>query len=920
MNLLKKIPSVFQLSHREGIKAVFETLKKQLPQLTPREAEFEANRLSRKVGAAGGGIVSDSRLATAGDRISSADHNENMEGAFVDLNALYKETANINAVHEAHKTALDSDYSKARAGILKLINDARVYAIRNQNPEFDDIKVIDFNIATNSSKRSPIATIDQQTRLLKLPELQRRRNHLRRRGVRSTSVSAEVQAEGQVGQIGRQFSPENAVDSKVETFWGEVIYTDGIFENIYSRWSPNDAGELYDIVQGPVTKLRLSFSNAEAINQVKVLPFSNFPVKILEVTYRSTKSSQLRYPIEGFQTEESLDWIEYNFETIFAVDVEIVFAQESYRTFTVKVPKHVLFATDFMLRFLETRQSEFSNNLPVLGDILVGGNSSIYSDALDDLATLVAGKDLEKLPSTEIDLAGKTIMSIGESMAVFNPELKSLVEEVSSYTEAIPREIKEEIETFNKYEYVVGAREVECNHVTYSPIGFYESPRLEPASTVTNIQLEVAESHPEFQSNFGDFRKTSTEWEVEFAEDRRVPIYPRNFSDEGLYPVKSEFLDIDKSSKTGLTRFPSQLSFATLRENGNLLVAGQDYITKWNDDFDGKLQIGVTGTTYDSRKVYTVDYFAKPTAAEVDVLDKFSDKPLPTPESYENTGPDNELVLENFPFVNYGVINSTGFSYSPDTAAYEYNEPTGSYTTGYAIINPTWYVADGAVVPNLTGSVSVAAFATGDVDANPVRWDTLDSTYLNDPYRWYLKIENLPGAIFEVSSFDGASGLTLLNTPELFTGVVGDALQTGFFSGNVTGQITGELTGFLTVPYSLEVVYKDGDQIFGFDNLLYEPINVSVGGVKALNITSYDSLEQPAFTISNQEDGEYEYIHDGKNLYFNQSIDGLEVLVDYRWMTKYIKVNCLMRTNKIVSPTITPQIDEYRLYLNTTVL
>jgi hypothetical protein len=128
------------------------------------------------------------------------------------------------------------------------------------------------------------------------------------------------------------------------------------------------------------------------------------------------------------------------------------------------------------------------------------------------------------------------------------------------------------------------------------------------------------------------------------------------------------------------------------------------------------------------------------------------------------------------------------------------------------------------------------------------------------------------------------------------------------------------LTGILTVPYSLEVVYKAGDQIFGFDNILYKPLTVLIGGTEAKNVTDYINLEQPAFTISDAEDGQHEYIHDGKTLYFNQAINNTEVTVDYRWMTQYVKVDGILRANKAVSPTVTPQVNEYRLFLNTTIL
>ena len=105
-----------------------------------------------------------------------------------------------------------------------------------------------------------------------------------------------------------------------------------------------------------------------------------------------------------------------------------------------------------MLQLAETRGDEFSSGVPSLADILEDGNSVIYKSAIEDLTALAGNQELEKLPSTEIDLAGKTIMSIGETLTAFNPSLQGLLEDISSYTEVLPKELKEDIATITKIE------------------------------------------------------------------------------------------------------------------------------------------------------------------------------------------------------------------------------------------------------------------------------------------------------------------------------------------------------------------------------------------------------------------------------------------------------------------------------------
>lgn len=918
MNILKKIFSVLPVAHKEAVKIVFDKIKKSSPNLTPREAEFEAKRLIAKVSSRKGGKVFDPILAkTSGSRnkISSSSHNDNMASAFIDINSLYREFANLNSINASQSTALESDFSKSRAAVLKLISDARIFAIRSKYPEYDDIKVINFNVSNNRSKRSPIAQVDPQSRLLKLPHINTRRNHLKRRGLRVTNTNVEFITPGDQGHLGLQFDTSLAVDSRTDTFWAEALYIDSISQTTYNRWSPNDLGEVVETVNGPIAKFNLEFSASESINQIKILPFSNFPVRVLEITYRPTPGSILRKTINNFTQEESLDWIEFNFEAIYASDIQVVFAQESYRNFIVHIPKQVLFATDFLIQLMQSRSDELSSVLPNLDDIDVGGNSQVYSEAIKDLSSLISEKELDKMPSTEVDLAGKLILSIGESFAAFSPDLKKLLEDTSSYTESLPNRSDNDIETITRYEYIIGAREIECNLVTYSPIAYYESEKLNPKSTVTNVKIEVDELHPEIATEFGSYRKTSTEWSIEIAEDRSIPIFPSNQAVDGSLGVKDEYLNVDNDSKMALTRFPSELAYATVRSNGDLMTSGAEYTLEWSAEFNGKLQVTINSDIYNKKNVYTISYYAKSESADIDIFAKFTPKRLSSPESFSMTGPDNELQLKYYPYVSYGIINSEDFTLDTFDSSYKYIAPAPAYSTGSITIYPNWTISDGSTVTGISGVPQLSGSFTGEIN-----YTGLDSTYLKDPYRWYLKLSNVPGSIYEVESFDGMLGLTLVKTPSLYTGLIGQEISTGNFFGNVTGQLTGAISGYVTVPYSLEVVYKEGDELFGFDNVLYEPLSILVGGVKAKNITDYESLEQLAFSISSNEDGEYQYIHDGKTIYFNQPISESETLVDYNWLTKYIKTNCTLRTNKIVTPTITPQVNEFRMLLNTTVL
>jgi len=919
MEILKKIFSAIPAGHQAAIKQVMLAIRKSSEDKTSRELQFDAKRLVNMV--KGNKSVYNPIYANTLTVISSDVHNQNMEGAYIDLKTLYTESAHIGNIQSYQKASIESNFSKARAAILKLINDARIFTLRTRYQEFDDIKLVNFNIARNETKLTPTAIIDQESRLLKLPEVAKVRNHIKRRGQRNTKASVELLSAGQKGLLSTQFSPDLALDSKTETFWGEIIYSSEPLQTTYTRINISGHGYQNEFVTGPVVKFKIEFSSAESINQIKILPFAPTAVKVLDITYKPSSASTVKYPIPDFTVEESLDWIEYNFDRIYAKEIEIVFAQESYREYIIHAPKHVLYSTDFFLRLLEERKLQLQE-IPDLDSIDIGGNHEIYNQAIEDLSSLILEKELDKSPSTELDLAGKVIMSIGEALASFSPDVATLLEDVSNYTAALPKEISDKIETITKYEYILGAKEIQVNYVVYSPYGIYQSPEFDTAATVVSAQLLVEESHPSSVSINGSRPNTSTEWEVEFSSDRKVPIYPANNVENGFLPVIGERLILDPITKLGLSRFSAHMSTVAVRENGRLLDPYWGYSSVWSSDYDGRLQITITETEYDSNAVYTIDYYAAPSSKEIDVLSRYDAKKIPSPDSYDKTDSDKKVVTSYFPFVDYNIINSDVFLKDTDTNDYKYIAPTGVYNLGLLRVNPNWVFASGIVPDSVISGSNQVVLQTGWVTTGD--FSVLDSAYLTNPYRYYLKIQNYETP-FEVQSIDSSTGLSLTRVPLISSGEIGDTIDSQYFIGNALSgttwpDVTSGLTGYLEVPYELHVVYKNGDELFGFDHLTYAPITVYIGGSRAKNISDYENLEQPAFTVSESNDDEYEFIHDGKNIYFNQGISSTEILVDYKKIIDYIRVNCILRSNKIINPNVSPQVNEYTLMLNTTVL
>lgn len=96
----------------------------------------------------------------------------------------------------------------------------------------------------------------------------------------------------------------------------------------------------------------------------------------------------------------------------------------------------------------------------------------------------------------------------------------------------------------------------------------------------------------------------------------------------------------------------------------------------------------------------------------------------------------------------------------------------------------------------------------------------------------------------------------------------------------------------------------DGVTYAAGSDLSYEPIEVMVNGVKARNITDYTKNIQPAFVQAGEST--VEYIHFGRNLFFNQPITGT-ISVNYKWLVRYVKLRAKMlghKYNNLTSPTL----------------
>ena len=110
MGLLNKVIQVLPIAQRLAVRMLLAQRKKLGNIRTARQELEEANRLLEEIKSRVGNQIFSPRFAIAEEVISSNSHNTNMEGLFVDLNALYAEIDSIGSASSTKTTALVVGY------------------------------------------------------------------------------------------------------------------------------------------------------------------------------------------------------------------------------------------------------------------------------------------------------------------------------------------------------------------------------------------------------------------------------------------------------------------------------------------------------------------------------------------------------------------------------------------------------------------------------------------------------------------------------------------------------------------------------------------------------------------------------------------------------------------------------------------
>ncbi|MNQ59793.1 hypothetical protein D3C85_740540 [compost metagenome] len=459
--------------------------------------------------------------------------------------------------------------------------------------------------------------LDIEREAVKLPTIINQNGMIGPAGVKLATIKVGKQLGG--GLIRIQ-NPENgvekAIDTSMETFWGETIMVDAPIRVpvIDQHWR---------IEHGALCELIVNFDYLTQINEITLAPFAEFPLEIVAIEYFETDNTD-ESPIplinpafkEGLNSRTITDATSYQMNDVYAKRLRVILNQIHY------------IKSDFLVNKQESEQ----------------------------LALWFAAKTETEPDSIELDdkLHSKPLYQdkaeSNKGYVYFNKALRGVSPEIEELMNL--GQPQESVSSIVKFAYSYGLYNLGVFRNEYQNKGIYVSKPMSVAGNIKAVSLEVDEEHPVLQNS--DLRFTDIEYYVADAtapDAEWYPILPRNID-----MIYAELLQPTFSG----TQYQAPLRFipagpVKVRRNGiELYPQLGDYMVAAGV---------VTLRNYDVSATYTAEYMPTSDAYDVDFQEKTTANPML--EAYIGTNNLGEITLAHYPYIDRTELNAQAAGWDP---------------------------------------------------------------------------------------------------------------------------------------------------------------------------------------------------------------------------------------------------------------
>lgn len=623
--------------------------------------------------------------------ISSDMFNNNFRRFYVALHGLFHQMNKADATVKRHRAVRRSDFDRIKAAVNKLVEDVSIYRfLRFDEEGWSEAKFSNFCNLRNANTTIKAAEIDEKSHNLRLRIGTSRQLH-QISGSRPARAYVTPLGGGQQDMASKSFKPENILDNNLDTFWAHLILADtALTTEVY--------GTQYN---GAMAWVTVELPNVEQMSYLSLMPFGAHPVEMVRMEYWT--GTEWAAVTGWTPVSATLDTQEFGFEEVQTNKIRVLLRQENYTKNTYLIPRRLF--TMAMLWEMVTDQQLLQGveeeNLTNAQHLAIETNPRFRAlvSALEKWDARMADSGL----SIDSDAANELTATIDAATAVMagtrETDAKIVTKQLSGETSSKELEDSDMIEV-TKVEYLFGLYHLALEHRNYLPVGVYESPLYDNTGVPYEIGLDVDESHVTHNDGVETFNRTSIEYELEIAPERRTPILPA-----GQLAVPQEFLRVEAATGIARTRFTINTSLGhALRENGATVDAGRYSVSAPNT-------VQIT-SGYKRNAIYTFDYVAASGSDLFDVDGTYNSQALDKPEVFLETDDNGMIRLSFYPYVAREIINDdvNWYRADPSHAKYYYRLENGSTTIdgldygtgGLKSYEPVVVKVDGILAQNLT--------------------------------------------------------------------------------------------------------------------------------------------------------------------------------------------------------------------------
>lgn len=712
------------------------------------------------------------------NKTNSEDFNETFSEVNIDLNSLFHQSTGLDNIISKHHQLNKSGLMMIKDNIKQIENEVERYMMLLGNNEgFVDSFYETFLTSSNVEKDSKYYTdpasggiiendrraeIDQTGESLKLATTESIDAITNDNGSKMAKVNILRQpGSGFIGEANKTYDIEKAIDTDLESFWGEVILSDKEMRIDFSD---------FNITEGAFCEFEVVFNSLSVISEITMAPFTEFPIDVLGIrSYDGLEDSAEITEIITPDNSIPIDEPEtIQFEAIESRRLVFVVNQKHYRE------------NNYLIKKSERNNIEMWQKISNKEkEVTLSGNwedeerENINPTVSQDFLNTISGWDLYERKLKEFNrmvaknrsssntwgliggilTAGAVVMTggalspaltlgaLGAGIGVGNAIKEGLLEDYDFR--------KDKLVEVDKKEYIYGLYDLDIRGNKYLNSSIYVSKPISTPPNLAQVALDTTEVHPDVDGK----EVTDIEFYVtnmdEPTDDDWYPILPNNKK-----IIKSERLFLDaRTSKARLKFEVEKMNSIEIYKNSEKLPASKYDISNISEN--GRVITEVTFHDFEINAIYSASYRPKSSAHLIDFTSSEDTTKLTATEKFKNgAGRNGSINLKHYPYIDYEKINMAEKAeedgYDPNTNNYRPIEVklNGEFEgINTSVIQPYHKNTAGPATKNTTDYTSkIQTTLRGyDKDSNPYFEYRQDGNklFFNDTFNEYDNVDSI---------------------------------------------------------------------------------------------------------------------------------------------------------------------------------